>query len=233
VSYSVNDGSAVQSGQIEVICGPMFSGKTEELIRRLRRAQIARQKVVVFKPCIDNRYDETKIVSHSAQRLPSIPIDCISKVHKSLKKLPGAEVVGIDEAQFFDDRVVDVSEELANRGVRVVVAGLDQDYLGQPFGPIPKLLAVAESITKQLAVCMVCGAPAGRSQRVHARRPEAGLGSPSSVQEDQTDQVLVGAAEVYEARCRRCFVRGIDTPSQPLPTEEALEEFAYATAEGR
>lgn len=232
MSYTLNETHGMHNGQIEVICGPMFSGKTEELIKRLRRAQIARQKVIVFKPCIDKRYDETKIVSHSAQRLHSIPIDCITQIPERLARYPTAGVVGIDEAQFFDDRVVEIAEDLANKGIRVVVAGLDQDYLGNPFGPIPKLLAVAESITKQLAVCMVCGAPAGRSQRVHARQLNLRLGKQeTSLEQPSEEQVLVGAAEVYEARCRRCFVKGIDTPSQPLPPEETFEEFVQPSTE--
>lgn len=193
------------SGRVEVICGPMFSGKTEELIRRLRRAQIARQNVLVFKPAIDDRYDAVEIVSHSDLRLPSQPIDRAEQIDAYVQDRPGLNVVGIDEAQFFDQSLIEIVERLADSGVRVVVAGLDQDYLGQPFGPIPKLLAVAEQITKQLAVCMVCGEPAGRSQRVH---PEAHALS------DGGDQVLVGAQDSYEARCRRCFVRGIDHPSR-------------------
>lgn len=192
-------------GHIEVICGPMFSGKTEELIRRLRRAQIARQRVVVFKPKIDDRYDAVQIVSHSSQRLESLPIERASEIEPLVRRHE-PQVVGIDEAQFFDETLLDVVERLADRGTRVVVAGLDLDYLGRPFGPIPGLLAIAESITKQLAVCMVCGAPAARSQRVSATLDERG---PSG------EQVLVGAGESYEARCRRCFVRGVDVPAAP------------------
>lgn len=191
------------AGHIEVICGPMFSGKTEELIRRLRRAQIARQRVVVFKPKIDDRYHQSDIVSHSSQRLESIPIEDCSEIEPHVRK-GEPHVIGVDEAQFFNAELVDVCERVADRGTRVLVAGLDLDYLGRPFGPIPSLLAVAEFITKQLAVCMVCGAPAARSQRVS--RSLAGV----------TDaQVLVGATDSYEARCRRCFVRGIDVPSAP------------------
>lgn len=191
------------SGHIEVICGPMFSGKTEELIRRLRRAQIARQRVVVFKPKIDNRYHEEDIVSHSSQRLQSLPIEDALEIEPLVGRHE-PQVIGIDEAQFFSQELVDISERVADRGVRVLVAGLDLDYLGQPFGPIPALLAVAEIITKQLAVCMVCGAPAARSQRVSPH-----LGRMNE------EQVLVGAHDSYEARCRRCFVRGIDVPSSP------------------
>lgn len=191
------------AGHIEVICGPMFSGKTEELIRRLRRAQIARQRVVVFKPKIDDRYDVNDIVSHSSQRLQSVPIEVASEIEPYVKRTE-PHVIGIDEAQFFHEELVGVCERLADGGTRVLVAGLDLDYLGQPFGPIPELLAVAELITKQLAVCMVCGAPAARSQRVSR--------SLSAITEAQ---VLVGATDSYEARCRRCFVRGIDVPSAP------------------
>lgn len=191
-------------GHIEVICGPMFSGKTEELIRRLRRAQIARRQVVVFKPRLDDRYDALSIVSHSAQRLESVPIESADELEPLVVR-QRPHVVGIDEAQFFDSRLLDVVERLADRGVRVVVAGLDLDYLGRPFGPIPGLLAIAESITKQLAVCMVCGAPAARSQRV----------SPTLEDDAAGARVKVGAGESYEARCRRCFVRGLDVPAAP------------------
>ena len=185
----------------------MFSGKTEELIRRLRRAQIARQRVVVFKPRIDTRYDPIEIVSHSALRLRSLPIALASEIEETLAGEPGpADVVGIDEAQFFDATLTGIVERLADRGIRVVIAGLDQDFLGRPFGPMPSLLCVAESITKELAVCMVCGGPAGRSQRVHPKA--AGL------DEAALAQVLVGGGDAYEARCRRCFVRGVDTPSR-------------------
>ena len=191
------------SGHIEVICGPMFSGKTEELIRRLRRAQIARQRVVVFKPTIDDRYDPEDIVSHSSQRLQSVPIESAGEIEPLVRSLE-PQVIGIDEAQFFSGELVEIAERIADGGVRVLVAGLDLDYLGRPFGPIPALLAVAEFITKQLAVCMVCGAPAARSQRVSPY-----LGRVSD------EQVLVGAQDSYEARCRRCFVRDIDVPSSP------------------
>ncbi len=191
------------AGHIEVICGPMFSGKTEELIRRLRRAQIARQRVVVFKPKIDDRYDVNDIVSHSSQRLESIPIERAGEIEPHVRR-GEPHVIGVDEAQFFSDELVEVCERIADSGTRVLVAGLDLDYLGRPFGPIPALLSVAEFITKQLAVCMVCGAPAARSQRV-----SRALGGVTDA------QVLVGATDSYEARCRRCFVRGIDVPSAP------------------
>ena len=175
------------AGWIEVIAGSMFSGKSEELIRRLRRAQIARQKVQVFKPAIDDRYSAQDVVSHSDQRWPSERIararDILERVHESTR------VVGIDEAQFLDLELVDVCERLANSGIRVIVAGLDQDYRGIPFEPVPQLLAVAEYITKTRAICVVCGQPALRSQR---------LGG-------STERVVVGAGETYEPRCRACY----------------------------
>jgi thymidine kinase len=175
-----------QTGWIEVIAGCMFSGKTEELIRRLRRAQIARQTVAIFKPRIDNRYSTDHIVSHSEAKLLS---NVVEKPSEILTLAADAQVVGIDEGQFFDMTIVDVVEELANRGKRVVVAGLDQDYRGKPFEPMPQLLAVAEYITKTLAICVVCGNPADRTQRIAA----------------SSERVLVGAKDSYEARCRRCF----------------------------
>lgn len=193
-------------GHVEVICGPMFSGKTEELIKRVRRAQIARQRVVVFKPMIDDRYDAVDVVSHSSMRIESVPIENSAAIEPYLKRVgKPATVVGIDEAQFFDDGIVDVVEKLADRGVRVVVAGLDQDWLGRPFGVMPRFLCLAESVTKQLSVCMVCGAPASKSQRVHK---DAAL-----VGKNGNDTILVGGGEAYEARCRRCYVQGTDVPS--------------------
>ncbi|RAL23596.1 thymidine kinase [Lujinxingia litoralis] len=177
-------------GWIEVICGPMFSGKTEELIRRLKRATYARQSVQIFKPAIDNRYDDSAIVSHSQLSLPSVPVADLRELRQALD--PQVDVVGIDEVQFFDDRVVDFCEELADSGHRVVVAGLDQDYLGKPFGPMPALLSVAEYITKLMSICVHCGNPAHRSYRLS----------------EDPQQVLVGTGQQYEARCRRCFTRG-------------------------
>ena len=188
----------VDTGWIEVICGSMFSGKTEELIRRLRRAQIARLNVVIFKPKLDDRYHAEQIVSHSDQRMESIPIEQAAEVLDRIPK--GTQVVGIDEAQFFDSSLVSVCETLANRGVRVIVAGLDQDFRGQPFEPMPKLLAVAEFITKILAICVKCGNPANRSQRIAKSE----------------DRVLVGAANAYEARCRKCFSPEPVPPSRPI-----------------
>ena len=174
-------------GWIEVVCGSMFSGKTEELIRRIRRAQIAKQKVQVFKPAIDNRFEEGHITSHSAMRIPSDNV----KTSRELLDLVQAdtEVVGIDEGQFFDAELPAVCNALADRGMRVIVAGLDQDYLGKPFEPMPQLLAIAEYITKTLAICMVCGGPANHTQRLVSSR----------------ERVLVGAGDSYEARCRHCF----------------------------
>ncbi len=179
--------SPKNTGWIEVIVGCMFSGKTEELIRRIRRAQIARQKVAIFKPRIDTRYSNDHIVSHSEAKLLSTVVECSDEI---LAKATDAQVVGIDEGQFFDQRIVDVAEELANQGKRVIIAGLDQDYRGKPFEPMPQLLAVAEYITKTLAICVVCGNPADRTQRITAGQ----------------ERVLVGAKEAYEARCRNCFV---------------------------
>jgi thymidine kinase len=174
-------------GWIEVICGSMFSGKSEELIRRLRRAEIARQKVQVFKPRIDDRFDDDHIVSHSRQRLPSQRVTTSADLYAAVD--PQTRVVGIDEAQFYDEGLIDVCQRLAAEGRRVIVAGLDQDYRGRPFEPIPQLLAVAEYITKTLAICVRCGAPANHSQRLIASE----------------ERVVVGAEDVYEARCRACF----------------------------
>lgn len=178
------------SGWIEVVTGSMFSGKSEELIRRIRRAQIARQKVQLFKPRVDNRYGSDAIVSHSEMRLPSEVVGSAGEILQRVEE--DTEVVGIDEGQFFDAHLVDVADTLADRGLRVIVAGLDQDYMGRPFEPMPQLIAVAEYVDKTLAICMRCGAPANRTQR---------LGS-------ETDRVVLGGASAYEARCRRCFQPG-------------------------
>ena len=174
-------------GWIEVIVGSMFSGKSEELIRRLRRAQIARQKVQIFKPALDTRYSEDHIVSHSEMRIRS----CAVKTARELldRVAPETEVVGIDEGQFFDPELPAICDTLADQGKRVIVAGLDKDYLGKPFEPMPQLLAIAEYITKTLAICMVCGNPANHTQRLVASE----------------DRVLLGTQGTYEARCRRCF----------------------------
>lgn len=173
----------VATGWIEVITGCMFSGKTEELIRRLNRARYATDKVVMVKPSVDTRYAVDDVVSHSDLRFPCVPVNTPTEI---LTRVADAEVVGVDEAQFFSPDIVGVCNRLADDGRRVVVAGLDQDYRGEPFEPIPQLLAVAEYITKTLAVCMVCGAPANRSQRLVHRDA----------------RVLLGATETYEARCR-------------------------------
>jgi thymidine kinase len=179
--------SPPRAGWIEVVTGSMFSGKSEELIRRLRRAQIAKQKVQIFKPEIDDRFSAGHIVSHSDMRIASETVkssaELVARVHDD------TEVVGIDEGQFFDANLPAACNTLADRGKRVIVAGLDQDYLGRPFEPMPQLLAIAEYITKTLAICVVCGDPANHTQRL----------VPSS------DRVLVGASGLYEARCRRCF----------------------------
>src|SRR5262245_8059004 len=182
-----------RSGWVEVIAGSMFSGKSEELIRRVRRAQIARQKVQIFKPALDARYEAGHIVSHSDMKMPS---EVVASAEEVLAAVAAeTEVVGIDEGQFFTGDLVDAVATLAGRGVRVIVAGLDQDYLGRPFEPIPQLMAVAEYVDKMLAICMQCGAPANRSQRL----------VPS------TDRVVVGGAHDYEARCRRCFSKELSS----------------------
>ena len=182
------------TGWIEVIVGPMYSGKSEELIRRLRRAQIARQKVEIFKPSIDVRYGADHIVSHSESRIPSRLVATALEIEPLAVD---AQVVGIDEGQFLGPDLPAVVDRLAESGKRVIVAGLDQDYRAQPFEPMPQLLAIAEYITKTLAICVVCGAPASRTQRT---RPESG-------------RVVVGGAGLYEARCRRCHTVPDETPA--------------------
>jgi len=190
----------VNSGWIEVIVGSMYSGKTEELIRRLRRAQIARQRVAIFKPTIDDRFGRDQLVSHSELRIPSRAVKTAKDV---LRYAHEAQVIGIDEGQFLGPDLVKVCERLARQGKRVIVAGLDQDYLGKPFEPMPQLLAIAEYITKTLAICVVCGNPANRSYRKKRR----------------TARVLVGGADLYEARCRRCYELGrrAVAPEEPPP----------------
>jgi thymidine kinase len=176
------------SGGIEVVCGPMFSGKTEELIRRVKRAQIAKLKVQIFKPSIDNRYSDKDVVSHSSHSIKAVPVkdplEILNKLYDSTR------VVAIDEIQFFDKSVVTIISKLARRGCRVICAGLDQDYKGQPFGVMPELLAIADSVDKVQAICTVCGAPATKTYR---KDPEV------------TEQVLVGETDLYEARCRVHF----------------------------
>lgn len=178
-------------GWIEVICGPMFSGKSEELIRRLRRAMIARKRVQVFKPTIDDRYSVDEIVSHGDLRMKS---EVVASCEEVLERLDWrSEVIGLDEANFMGPKLVEIAGRLADSGKQVVVAGLDTDYLGRPFAPIPELLCLAESITKTLAICMRCGNPAKHTQRLV----------------ESEDLIVVGAAGMYEARCRRCFEAGI------------------------
>lgn len=183
------------AGWVEVIAGSMFSGKSEELIRRLRRAKIARQKVQVFKPELDSRFSNNHIVSHSEMRHESANSRSATEIMAKVD--PDTEVVGIDEGQFFDNDLVQVANELAKRGVRVIIAGLDQDYTGKPWEPMPQLLAIAEYITKTHAICMKCGQPANYSQRTF----------------ESEERVAVGASDKYEARCRRCFVPHADAPT--------------------
>jgi len=193
------------AGWIEVITGPMFSGKSEELIRRLRRAAIARLRLQVFKPALDNRYAMNEVVSHSRRRVPS---EVVERSKEILKRLdPRTEVIGIDEAQFFDEDLPKVCSHLADLGKRVIVAGLDTDYRGVPFGPMPELLAIAEQVQKITAICTRCGAPASFTQRL--------------IRSDR--QVVVGAGDVYEARCRRCH--------EPAGISDAVEPWLFPPPE--
>ncbi len=178
-------------GWIEVICGPMFSGKSEELMRRLRRAMIARKRVQVFKPIIDDRYSADEIVSHTDIRMKSEAIGNVSEIMQRLDRR--TQVVGLDEANFFGQELVEIATQLADSGKQVIVGGLDTDYMGRPFPPMPDLLTLAESITKTLAICMRCGNPAKHTQRLV----------------ESNDLIVVGAAGMYEARCRRCFEPGV------------------------
>jgi thymidine kinase len=179
-------------GWIEVVCGSMFSGKTEELIRRVRRARIAKQKVQVFKPALDNRYHEEQVSSHNGLHWEAVPVGNAREVLGRL--VPETTVVAVDEAQFFDWELSDVCNELAGRGLRVILAGLDMDFRGEPFGPMPLLMAEAEEVTKLQAICVACGAPASRTQRLIDGQPAA--------YDDPI--ILVGGSESYEARCRSC-----------------------------
>jgi thymidine kinase len=196
------------TGWIEVICGPMFSGKTEELIRRLVRAQIAKLRVEIFKPQIDQRYAKDEIVSHSRLTIPS---RLITSPWEIMEYAHEADVIGIDEAQFLGKELIEVVQKLANDGKRVICAGLDTDYRGEPFDPIPQLLAIAEYIDKPLAICMRCGNPAKHTQRIVA----------------SSELVLVGATEAYEPRCRNCFV-----PPDPAQEESAQEQLPLSTKQG-
>lgn len=194
-------------GAIEVICGPMFSGKTEELIRRVKRAQIAKQRVQIFKPAIDVRYDEVKVVSHSSQAIHSEPVEKAVEIFIRLKD--STRVVAIDEVQFFDNDIVTVVTKLANRGIRVICAGLDLDFRAIPFGPMPMLLAMADDVFKIKAICTVCGAPATRSQRLSK----------------STDTVLLGETDAYDARCRAHYVYEEEVDQTQLPIKEEVENF--------
>lgn len=196
-------GKAVKKGWIEVICGSMFSGKTEELIRRMKRAQFAKQRVEIFKPTVDTRYDETEVVSHDSNAIPSTPVPNSSNIIILANQV---DVVGIDEAQFFDMGLVDVCNQLANSGVRVIIAGLDMDYLGKPFGPIPNLLATAEYVTKVHAICMHCGELANHSHRFL----------------EQDGLVMLGETESYEPLCRSCYHKAQCSP-KPRPTSSEEE----------
>lgn len=189
IEPQINRGSG-RTGWIEVICGCMFSGKTEELIRRLNRAYIAQQKVEIFKPAIDKRYHEEEVVSHNDRSIRSTPVNFAGDVRLLSQD---CDVVGLDEAQFFDDEIVDVCVELANQGKRVILAGLDMDFSGAPFGPMPRLMAVAEFVTKVNAVCMKCGGIATNSYRLTGEK----------------EKVVIGEKNEYEARCRSCFVEGM------------------------
>lgn len=181
-----NTGPHKRKGSIEVICGSMFSGKTEELIRRLKRSQFARQKVEIFKPAVDTRYHEEQVVSHDSNAIHSTPVPSASQI---LLYANDVDVVGIDEAQFFDPEIVNVAQTLAANGIRVIIAGLDQDYLGKPFGPMPALMAIAEYVTKVHAICMRCGSLANHSHRIT----------------NENSLVLLGEKDSYEPLCRDCF----------------------------
>ncbi|AIK37692.1 thymidine kinase [Bacillus pseudomycoides] len=181
-----------QNGWVEVICGSMFSGKSEELIRRVRRTQFAKQHAIVFKPCIDNRYSEEDVVSHNGLKVKAVPVSASKDIFNHITE--EMDVIAIDEVQFFDGDIVEVVQILANRDYRVIVAGLDQDFRGLPFGQVPQLMAIAEHVTKLQAVCSVCGSPASRTQRLIDGEPAA-FDDPI---------ILVGASESYEPRCRHC-----------------------------
>jgi thymidine kinase len=196
-----------QSGWVEVICGSMFSGKSEELIRRVRRTQFAKQSIVVFKPQLDNRYAEEAIVSHNGVSFMATPISLSSEIFQYVND--ETDVIAIDEVQFFDEEITDVVQQLANSGYRVICAGLDQDFRGEPFGPMPAIMAVAELVTKLQAVCAVCGSPASRTQRLINGRP-ASYHDPI---------ILVGASEAYEPRCRHHH----EVPKTPSELVSAVE----------
>ena len=196
-------------GSIEVICGPMFSGKTEELIRRVKRAQIAKQRVQIFKPAIDVRYDVVDVVSHSSQTIKSEPVENAVDILIRLKD--STRVVAIDEVQFFDENIITVVTKLAVRGYRVICAGLDLDFRAQPFGPMPTLLALADEVMKIHAICTVCGAPATRSQRLST----------------QKERVLLGEADAYEARCRGHYQCEENEEQALLPLDEEIKPLSH------
>ena len=186
LTIAERNGEIMRQGRVEVICGSMFSGKTEELIRRMKRAEFAHQKVEIFKPSLDTRYSDEDVVSHEGTSIPSTPVDSSTSI---LLMAGDTQVVGIDEAQFFDEGIVDVCTELARRGVRVIVAGLDMDFTGKPFGPMPALCAIADDVSKQHAICVRCGALAYVSHRIVAG----------------DKQVMLGEKEEYEPLCRHCY----------------------------
>lgn len=192
-------------GWIEVVVGSMFSGKTEELIRRLRRAEFARMQIQVFKPIIDKRYNDMAVTSHDLTKIDSLPIHDAEEIWNHLK--PGTKVVGIDEGQFFESNLVQVAQDLAERGLRVIIAGLDTDWQGKPFEPMPTLMAIAESVTKHHAVCVVCGSQASRTQRTSGG----------------DSQVLVGTHDAYEARCRTHFKPAVDAPTMDWKLQREAE----------
>ncbi|MBQ7527632.1 MAG: thymidine kinase [Bacteroidaceae bacterium] len=192
-----SNGEMMRRGRVEVVCGSMFSGKTEELIRRLRRAQFAKQKVEIFKPAMDVRYSEQEVVSHEGTSILSTPVDSSASI---LLMGQESDVVGIDEAQFFDEHIVEVCNELASKGIRVIVAGLDLDFKGQPFGPMPALLAIADEVTKVHAICVRCGALAYVSHRIVAGEK----------------QVMLGEKQEYEPLCRECYAKAT-APTNPSP----------------
>ena len=187
VKIASKNGEMMRRGRVEVICGSMFSGKTEELIRRMKRAQFAHQRVEIFKPAIDTRYDEVNVVTHEGVSIPSTPVENSASI---VLLSSNCDVVGIDEAQFFDDNIVDVCNDLANRGIRVIVAGLDLDYTGAPFGPMPALCAIADEVHKVHAICVRCGALAYVSHRTIV---------------DNHNQVMLGEKQEYEPLCRECY----------------------------
>lgn len=191
IEPQISQGKSKHAGWIEVICGSMFSGKTEELIRRLNRARLAKQKLEIFKPSVDTRYHESNVVSHDENEIRSTPVQFANDI---LLLAGESDVIGIDEAQFFDESLVDVCQKLARMGKRVIIAGLDMDFEGKPFGPLPALLATAEFVTKVHAICMQCGSLASYSYRLVPNN----------------DQVMLGQKEEYEARCRSCFIDGLN-----------------------